>query len=153
MSEPKTPALYRVAGKRVRGTAHARTGKPCQDAIDWWEQDGVVVLAVADGHGSERSPHSDRGARIAVDAAIHALGYLYANSGFENLTAFKRYAEEQLPRALVRDWTERVKAHHTANKDAAGEGDAPAEPSRRLGAGGVVSGRVVVTSIRARQRR
>jgi serine/threonine protein phosphatase PrpC len=130
MSNPNTPTLWRVAGKRVRGATHARAGKPCQDAIDWWERDGVVVLSVADGHGSERSPHSDKGARIAVDAALHALCYLYANSGFENLTAFKRYAEEQLPRALVRDWTERVLAYHTANEDTAGEGEAPAEPVR-----------------------
>jgi hypothetical protein len=113
MSNPNTPTLWRVAGKRVRGATHTRAGKPCQDAIDWWERDGVVVLSVADGHGSERSPHSDKGARFAVESALHALCYLYANSGFENLTAFKRYAEEQLPRALVRDWTERVQAHHT----------------------------------------
>ncbi len=113
MSESNTPTLWQVAGKRVRGATHARADKPCQDAIDWWERDGVVVLAVADGHGSARSPHSDKGARFAVESALHALCYLYANSGFENLTAFKRYAEEQLPRALVRDWTERVTTHHT----------------------------------------
>jgi len=132
MSDSNTPTLWRVAGKRVRGATHARAGEPCQDAIERWEQDGVVVLAVADGHGSERSPHSDKGARMAVDAAIHALCYLHAHSGFENLTAFKRSAEEQLPPALVRDWTERVLAYHyhTANEDAAGEGEAPAEPVR-----------------------
>lgn len=72
MGEQNPSWLWRVMGRRVTGAAHQRAGKPCQDAIGWREEDGAVVLVVADGHGSERSPHSDEGARLAVDIATAA---------------------------------------------------------------------------------
>jgi serine/threonine protein phosphatase PrpC len=124
MSEPRTPAQWQVAGQSVLGAAHARAGLPCQDAILWREGQGFVVLAVADGHGSERSPHSDEGARIAVEVAVELLYDLYAHSGLapDHWSAFKHCAEEQLPRTLVRTWTERVQERHAARQ---GKGEAP----------------------------
>lgn len=118
MTKPETYTRWQVAGRSVLGAAHARAGVPCQDAILWRKGDGVVVLAVADGHGSERSPRSDEGARIAVEVATQLLYVLYANSGFApgNLSPFKHYTEDQLPRVIVREWVERVKTHHDANE-------------------------------------
>jgi len=107
---------WRAVGKRVRGVSHVQSGKPCQDAVDWWEQEGVAALVVADGHGSDRSPRSDVGAAFAVDVALNALRSLHANSdlALANLRALKHLADEQLPRLLVRDWRDRVLAHHAA---------------------------------------
>jgi hypothetical protein len=96
--------------------SHVQSGKPCQDAVDWWEQEGVAALVVADGHGSDRSPRSDVGAAIAVEVALNALRCLHASPDLTlaNLRALKHLADEQLPRLLVRDWRDRVLAHHAA---------------------------------------
>jgi serine/threonine protein phosphatase PrpC len=111
----KPATLWRVVGKSIIGATHTRAGKPCQDAILWREGDSFVVLAVADGHGSERSPHSDKGAHIAVEVAVRLLNDLYTNSVSlpTRLSTLKHYAEDQFPHALVRDWIERVKADHS----------------------------------------
>lgn len=119
MSEQKPTAPWQVIGASVVGAAHARAGKPCQDAIGWRQEGEFAVLAVADGHGSEHSPYSDTGARIAVEVAVQLLSDLYRNSGsFPSRSAVKRYAEEQLPKAIVREWIERVKdRHRTEGRD------------------------------------
>ncbi len=63
---------WRVVGASVRGTAHARSGLPCQDAHAWRTlPDGSLALAVADGAGT--AAHADAGARAAARAAVDAL--------------------------------------------------------------------------------
>ncbi|MBW3622800.1 MAG: protein phosphatase 2C domain-containing protein [Armatimonadetes bacterium] len=63
---------WRVMGASVRGTSHAKTGQPCQDAFAWDRLDeGALVLAVADGAGS--ASLSDIGAEIASQAAVNAV--------------------------------------------------------------------------------
>jgi hypothetical protein len=63
-----------VLSASARGSVHARSGAPLQDATGWWPGPGVVspaglVVAVSDGVGSRDCFRSDRGARIAVEAA------------------------------------------------------------------------------------
>lgn len=107
-------AIWQVIGASITGAAHMRVGKPCQDAILWVQEDEFAVLAVADGHGSAKSPYSDQGAQIAVEVAVELLGKLYSESSSlpNRLSVLKRYAEEQLAKAIVREWTDRVKKHH-----------------------------------------
>ncbi|MGQ9600783.1 MAG: protein phosphatase 2C domain-containing protein, partial [Anaerolineae bacterium] len=104
MDLQQPPPRWKVIGKSVRGEAHKREGKPCQDAIQWHQGDEFAVLAVADGHGSERSPYSDRGAQFTVEVAVELLRSLYAGSS--SVSDIKHYAEEQLPKKIVREWTE-----------------------------------------------
>jgi serine/threonine protein phosphatase PrpC len=63
---------WQILGATVRGTSHERTGRPNQDA--WYKRSSPngdqVVLAVADGHGSERSFRSHVGAELAVRTAV-----------------------------------------------------------------------------------
>jgi serine/threonine protein phosphatase PrpC len=64
----------RVAAAAVPGCQHVLAGgTPCQDAARTHVSDDVVVLAVADGHGSKAYTHSDVGARLAVDIAVEVL--------------------------------------------------------------------------------
>jgi Protein phosphatase 2C len=67
------PRWY-VAGTSVRGDAHRRRGTPNQDAILILPGDhGGPLVAIADGHGSERSFRSDVGARLAVTTAARCV--------------------------------------------------------------------------------
>jgi hypothetical protein len=60
---------WRAIGASIRGTGHARTDTPCQDANEsLLLPDGTLVAAVADGAGS--ASHSQRGAAVAVAAAV-----------------------------------------------------------------------------------
>lgn len=71
-SPDSSSAGWRVLGASVRGTAHERTGAPCQDAHGWVVTPaGTFAAAVSDGAGS--SPRSDEGARWAVEAALRTL--------------------------------------------------------------------------------
>jgi hypothetical protein len=61
-----------VAGASVIGTAHEKTGQPCQDAHGWRIlPNNVLIAAVADGAGS--AALGDVGAQVAVRAALEAL--------------------------------------------------------------------------------
>lgn len=63
---------WHVVGASVAGESHAVAGEPCQDACAWVvRDDGVVLLAVADGAGS--AAYGDVGARVAVAAGIAGL--------------------------------------------------------------------------------
>ena len=84
-----------VFGKSVKGASHIRSGTECQDSckkviLD----DGTIILAVADGHGSKTCPYSKTGSRIAVNVFCDTLKSLY-----------KGYAEnlDQLPTYLNRE--------------------------------------------------
>jgi serine/threonine protein phosphatase PrpC len=63
---------WRVVAASVRGTSHARTGRPCQDAHHWdiWPE-GILVAAVADGAGS--ATRGELGAEVAVRVAVEAI--------------------------------------------------------------------------------
>lgn len=66
-----TPA-WRVIGAAVQGTAHQKSGLPCQDFQDnLLLPGGVLLIALADGAGT--SGLADLGARCAVDAALSSL--------------------------------------------------------------------------------
>lgn len=107
---------WQVAGQSVRGAAHERSGMPNQDAIHWIANGSLLVLAVADGHGSSRYPLSHIGASLAVETATQLVhDFLAGQADAENLSLVKRAAEEWLPRALVRAWREAVSEHIKAS--------------------------------------
>ena len=55
------------------GASHIRKEKPNQDSVGILSlaNDSVHILAVSDGHGSERYCRSDIGSKLAVKAARH----------------------------------------------------------------------------------
>ena len=55
-------------GKSVKGATHARNGMPLQDSFKIDEvSENVTIIAVADGHGSEKCSKSKNGSQIAVN--------------------------------------------------------------------------------------
>lgn len=130
------PVTWRTIGQSVQGAAHKRSGLPNQDAIHWWPKNGMgslLILAVADGHGSSKYFRSNHGARLAVETAVHVLqafapssrGQIDGDSSISehsidlldrgldlsNPTVVGRMAEEQLPKLLSRRWLEAVDDH------------------------------------------
>ena len=108
-------ATWQVVGQTVRGASHERNGLPNQDAIFWLPPVGhgsSVVLTAADGHGSARYSRSHIGAMLAVESAAELVEeFLSSQEAIESLSLIKRAAEEWLPRALVRTWSEAVADH------------------------------------------
>lgn len=49
------------------GSSHLASKKPCQDNGTHYNQDGVCVVVVCDGHGGESYVRSDKGSRIAAE--------------------------------------------------------------------------------------
>lgn len=98
---------WRTLKASVRGAAHYRIGLPNQDAVRVarFNDDLPLIVAVADGHGSAKCFRSQRGARLAVVVAKQACGQLFKLDGPSQI---KRWAEEELPKGLVRCWRERV---------------------------------------------
>jgi len=106
---------WRIVGKSVRGASHVRTGLPNQDAIRWLPESGTglpLVLAVSDGHGSAKCFRSNVGAGLAVNAATEIIQeFLESLSEPPGFSAIKRWAEENLPREIVRRWRGAIADH------------------------------------------
>lgn len=113
-TQPKV--RWTVFGESVRGASHERHGLPNQDAITWTppaNQEGPIVLAVSDGHGSAKCFRSDVGARAAVETALElltAFARRHPNPPASRNAGDGRAADE-LREQLVRTWTARVDEH------------------------------------------
>ena len=103
---------WRAIGRSVRGASHVRADLPNQDAIAWLPESGTglpLVLAVSDGHGSARCFRSDVGARLAVETATQVIQeFLESLPESSSHSAIKRWAAENLPRAIVHRWRDGV---------------------------------------------
>jgi hypothetical protein len=69
---------WQVHAASAIGAGHVRDGRPNEDAVDHrltrrTDGSALLVVAVADGHGDSRHFRSDRGARMAVAAAISVI--------------------------------------------------------------------------------
>jgi serine/threonine protein phosphatase PrpC len=119
MEEGKAKLVWRIVGKSVRGASHVRSGLPNQDAIHWTPQSGTtppLILAVSDGHGSNKCFRSDVGSDLAVHIATKVFQELLdGQPDLQNLSAIKRTAEERLPQSLVREWKSAVEDHLSKN--------------------------------------
>lgn len=56
-----------------QGYNHFKSGKVCQDSSGHYSDDSMAVVVVADGHGSDNYPRTDRGSSFAVEATITAI--------------------------------------------------------------------------------
>ncbi len=107
----------------VKGATHVKNGLPCQDNRKIIEiSDDIVILAVADGHGSSKCPRSDRGSQIAVNVFGEIIKrYLEAYGqdadGFSNLLTFlNREGELRFAQDVCEEWQARVKQSFYKNK-------------------------------------
>ena len=111
------PAVF---GKSVQGASHIRSNTECQDnnkkiICD----DGTVILAVADGHGSKNCPYSRTGSKIAVNVFCDILCELYKS--YQNqqellLSYLNREGDTTISKAVDSEWKRRVIERHKKNK-------------------------------------
>jgi serine/threonine protein phosphatase PrpC len=101
---------WQLISTSIKGASHQLNGKPNQDAIRHYQAagDGLIIMAVADGHGGEKYTHSDWGAKFAVSVANSVLKETFKNQDDFSLSQIKRLAEEDIPKAIVRSWQEKV---------------------------------------------
>lgn len=52
------------------GYNHIKNNKVCEDSSDFYDDEDMHICVVADGHGSDNYPRTDRGSQMAVDSAI-----------------------------------------------------------------------------------
>ena len=109
-----------VFGESVQGASHIRSGKECQDSLKKIEKDeSTVILAVADGHGSDSCPYSRTGADIAVNVFCKIMDdYLetYAKQPEMLLTFLKREGDTKVAQAIDAEWKRRVLKAHSGSK-------------------------------------
>ncbi len=105
-----------VFGESVQGASHIRNGRECQDSLKKVEKDeNTVILAVADGHGSDSSPYSKTGSYVAVNVFCKILGdYLETYEGQPEflLTFLKREGDTKVAQAIDAEWKRRILKIH-----------------------------------------
>lgn len=109
-----------IFGKSVQGASHIRSETECQDSNkSVILEDGTIILAVADGHGSKNCPYSKTGSKIAVNVFCDTLKNLY-NGYAENpdqlLTYLNREGDTRIAMAIDAEWKRRVAERHKKNK-------------------------------------
>ena len=107
----------------VKGATHVRNQMPCQDNKRIVEiSDKIVIVAVADGHGSSKCPRSDRGSMIAVNSFYEVMkNYLKVygedEAGLSNLITFlNREGDMRFAQDVCEEWQARVKQSFYKNK-------------------------------------
>ena len=110
----------RVFGESVQGASHIRTGRECQDSLKKVEKDeNTLILAVADGHGSDSCPYSKTGSEVAVNVFCKIMGdYLetYAGQPELLLTFLKREGDTKVAQAIDAEWKRRILKLHSKYK-------------------------------------
>ena len=81
----------------------AEPSKVCEDASGFYDDDQMHICVVADGHGSDNYPRTDRGSQFAVDAAIEQIkafvGKIY-NPNTENPEISEKESNELIDKLL-----------------------------------------------------
>jgi len=98
----------------VVGASHLQNGLGNQDAVRLKNPSGaddVLLLAVADGHGSTRSFRSERGSALAAECALRELGQFIRRLGPNApLSRVRNQAKTVWPKTLLKAWKSAVRA-------------------------------------------
>jgi len=109
-----------VFGTSVQGASHIRSETECQDSYKKVRcEDGTIVMAVADGHGSKSCPYSKTGSSIAVNVFCKIMcEYVknYAENPGMLLTYLNREGETKVANEIDTEWKKRVYINHRDNK-------------------------------------
>nr|WP_325259802.1 protein phosphatase 2C domain-containing protein [uncultured Oscillibacter sp.] len=122
----------------VQGANHLRDRKVCQDASRAYENGWMSVISVADGHGSDNYPRTDRGSKFAVDAALEAIKeFAKAVRQEAPQDAINNFAEQNdrlrdLELNILRRWHESVDRDIAAHPFCEGELEKVSEKYREI---------------------
>jgi serine/threonine protein phosphatase PrpC len=102
-----------VLSARVAGASHKLKNAECQDNHKVAEFDGIVVLAAADGHGSEACKHSKIGSEIAVNVfhkVMRKFCMVYSREPETCRDYLTREGGRAVAQAIDREWKSQVLA-------------------------------------------
>lgn len=109
-----------VFGECVQGASHKRADVECQDSYKKIEfDDGTVIMAVADGHGSKSSPYSKTGSTVAVNVFCKVMKNFYnsyADDTEKLLTYLNREGEIKVAQTIDSEWKRRILKVHADRK-------------------------------------
>jgi serine/threonine protein phosphatase PrpC len=98
----------------VQGASHKRGGQGNQDAVLLKNPSGaddMLLLAVADGHGSARSFRSERGSAMAAECALRELRrFIHRLGPGVPLSLVRNQAKTRWPKVLIAAWKSAVRA-------------------------------------------
>ena len=100
------------------GYNHIKIEKGCEDASDFYMDDKMRICVVADGHGSDNYPRTDRGSEYAVEAAIECIvDFVNTANSVDVLTDEKNHYALmlQLVTSILRIWHEKIDADYKKN--------------------------------------
>jgi serine/threonine protein phosphatase PrpC len=103
----------------VRGASHEKNGLPNQDAVrsrNPGTGHEMLLMAIADGHGSTRSFRSDRGSALASECALRVMAKFVRRLGPDApLSRVRNQARTRLPKDLIAAWKAAVRADLAKN--------------------------------------
>jgi serine/threonine protein phosphatase PrpC len=105
-------SFRQAAGFSVRGARHLQNGSPCQDAVYLVEDEELLVVCTADGHGDKKHARSDEGSKIAVEVAAELLESAARALQSEPHRQPKEVTSSlrmHLPRRISWEWNRRIK--------------------------------------------
>lgn len=109
-----------VFGECVQGASHKRADLECQDSYKKVEfDDGTVIMAVADGHGSKSSPYSKTGSTVAVNVFCKVMKNFYDSYADDTemlLTYLNREGDTKVAQAVDSEWKRRILKVHADRK-------------------------------------
>lgn len=110
-----------IYGKSVKGASHTRSGMPCQDSFRIEEiSPDLSIVAVADGHGSDKSPKSKNGSMIAVNVFCSVMNnYIqnYSEALDDLVTYLNRDGALRFAQEICEEWQRRVRESYNKSKE------------------------------------
>lgn len=108
--------LFHHFANSQKGYNHIKANKVCQDySGSFSDGNGVYIVVVADGHGSDNYPRTDKGSQYAVESALTAVQQFVATAAGDNIDIAAEYKPymEQLVKNILSLW------HDAVEKDVA----------------------------------
>lgn len=100
------------------GYNHTKIGKVCEDASDFYNDERMHICVVADGHGSDNYPRTDKGAKYAVDVAISCIKEFVKNADPKKVLDDERcdfVLLLQLAKSILNRWHQSVDDDYNRN--------------------------------------
>ena len=112
--------MPKILQKSGTGATHKRKGIECQDFAKYEAYNEVAIIAVADGHGSDRCPYSLSGAKIAVNSFDKVIQELL-NIDEDFLSNKSKWDGLKIAEKVVIEWQKRVIRSYCKKKDTSKE--------------------------------
>jgi hypothetical protein len=117
---------YKSFAVTVTGVSHTKTGKGCQDSSDKYEDSGVCIAAVSDGHGDDNCFRSNKGADFAVKSAIegifrfvkyHKPKFSFGPIGKKHIHVKNDFDKpvNDVVKHIIAEWQKKVEEDHSVN--------------------------------------